>query len=118
MYIMSHCLKLLQTSLAVATGVLIMAGSGAAFAQRDCSKVSADMKAQCEARAKAEAKCDKLEVDARRFCMREELPRNCAKESNKASCEAEVAAHKVCRSDTKTYRACMESKRADFKKGQ
>jgi hypothetical protein len=84
--------------------------------QRDCSKAPADMKAQCEARNKAEAKCGKLEGDARRICQRDELPRDCAKSENKARCEAEVAAHKACRGDVKTYRACMESKRPDAKK--
>jgi hypothetical protein len=76
------------------------------------------MKAQCEARNKADAKCGKLEGDARRICQRDELGRDCAKSENKARCEAEVAAHKACRSDEKTYRTCFESKMADAKKGK
>ena len=108
--------KLLQTSLAVTCGAVILTGSGAAFAQRDCSKAPEGVKAQCEARNKAEAKCGKLEGDARRICQRDELPRNCTKADNKARCEAEVAAHKACRSDAKTYRTCFESKTADAKK--
>ncbi len=124
---MSRYLKLIQTSLAVAGGALIMAASSAAFAQqsegqrregqpRDCAKAPAENKAQCEARNKADAKCGKLDGDAKRICQRDEVPRDCAKSENKARCEAEVAAHKACRSDAKTYRACMESKRSDDKK--
>jgi hypothetical protein len=119
---MLHYLKLIQTGLAVACGVIFMAASGVALAQqgdgkaRDCSKASPENKAQCEARNKADAKCSKLEGDARRICQRDENPRDCAKSENKARCEAEVAAHKACRGDAKTYRTCMESKRPDGKK--
>ncbi len=111
--------KRIQGSLVVACGAVIMASSGAAFAQqRDCSKAPESAKAQCEARNKADAKCGKLEGDARRICQRDELPRNCTKEENKARCEEEVAAHKACRGDAKTYRTCFESKRAEAKKGK
>ena len=116
---MNGHLKLLQTGLAVTFGAIIMAGSGAAFAQpRDCSKASDGARAQCEARNKADAKCGKLDGDARRICQRDELPRDCAKESNKARCEAEMAAHKACRSDANAYKGCMESKMADAKKAK
>jgi hypothetical protein len=114
---MNRYWKLIQTSLAVICGTIIMTASGSVFAQpRDCSKASDSGKAQCEARNKADAKCSKLEGDARRICQRDELPRNCASESNKARCEGEVAAHKACRGDAKTYRACFESKKPDAKK--
>jgi len=103
--------KRIQGGLIVACGAMLMAGSGAVFAQqRDCSKAPEGVKAQCEARNKADAKCGKMEGDARRICQRDELPRDCAKSDNKARCEAEVAAHKACRGDAKTYRACYESK--------
>ena len=114
---------LVQSSLAILCGALVMAASSMTFAQqgasqpRDCAKAPEASKAQCEARNKADAKCNKLEGDAKRICQRDENPRDCAKSENKASCEAEVAAHKACRSDAKTYRACMESKRPDAKKG-
>ena len=108
---MSGYLKRIQTSLAVACVVVLLTASGAAFAQgRDCSKAPESAKAQCEARNKADAKCGKLEGDARRICQRDELGRDCAKAENKARCEAEVAAHKACRGDAKTYRACYEAK--------
>ena len=115
---MNRYLKLFQSGLAVVCGAVIMTTSGAAFAQaRDCSKAPEGAKAQCEARNKAEAKCGKLEGDARRICQRDEVPRDCNKSENKARCEAEVAAHKACRGDVAKYRACMESKRPDAKKG-
>ena len=108
---MNRYWKLIQTSLAVSCGAVIMASSGAAFAQaRDCSKASESGRAQCEARNKADAKCGKMEGDARRICQRDELPRDCAKESNKARCDAEMAAHKECRGNVQAYRSCMESK--------
>lgn len=119
---MLRYVKLIQSGLAIICGALVMAASGMTFAQqdasqpRDCSKASPEIKAQCEARNKADAKCNKLEGDAKRICQRDENPRDCAKSENKARCEAEVAAHKACRSDAKTYRACMESKRPDSKK--
>ncbi|MEQ1775983.1 MAG: hypothetical protein ABL891_19570 [Burkholderiales bacterium] len=114
---MSQYWKWIQSCLAVTAGAFIMTVSGSTFAQpRDCSKASDSGKAQCEARNKADAKCGKLESDARRICQRDELPRNCATESNKARCEGEVAAHKACRGDAKTYRACFESKKPDAKK--
>lgn len=124
---MNRYLKLFQSGLAAACGAVIMTTSGAAFAQatppaqkseqRDCSKAPEANKAQCEARNKADAKCSKLEGDARRICQRDELPRDCSKSENKARCEAEVAAHKACRGDVAKYRACMESKRPDAQKG-
>lgn len=119
---MLRYVKLIPSSLVIICGVLVMATSGMAFAQqgagqpRDCSKAPEASKAQCEARNKADAKCNKLEGDAKRICQRDENPRDCAKSENKERCEAEVAAHKACRSDAKTYRACMESKRPDSKK--
>lgn len=111
---MIHFGKLIQKGLVVASvvcGGVFMLTSGAAFAQqRDCSKAPETAKAQCEARNKADAKCGKLEGDAKRICQRDELGRDCSKSDNKARCEAEVAAHKACRGDAKTYRACYESK--------
>ena len=108
---MNRYLKLIQTSLAVACGAVIMTTSGAAFAQaRDCSKAPEGAKAQCEARNKADAKCGKLEGDAKRICTRDEIGRDCTKSENKARCEAEVAAHKACRGDAKTYKSCFEAK--------
>lgn len=96
-------------------GLLVVPGM--TYAQpRDCSKAPENMKAQCEARNKADAKCGKLEGDARRICQRDELPRDCTKESDRARCEGEVAAHKACRGDAKTYRKCFESKRPAAKK--
>ena len=105
--------KPLRISLAVACGAVVMAlSTGTALAQRDCSKAPADMKEQCETRNKAEAKCGKLEGPDRRKCMRDELPRDCAKADNKANCEAEVAAHKASRSKSgNDYRACMDAKK-------
>ena len=86
-------------------------GAGSALAQRDCSKApNAEVKAQCESRNAAEAKCGKLEGDERRICQRDALPRDCSKADNKGRCEAEVAAHKACRGDAKTYRTCFEGK--------
>ena len=103
--------KWMQTGLAVACGAVIMTASGSVFAQaRDCSKAPETAKAQCEARNKADAKCGKLEGDAKRICQRDEIGRDCSKSENKARCEAEVAAHKACRGDAKTYRSCMEGK--------
>lgn len=90
---------------------LYMASSSLAFAQtRDCSKAPESAKAQCEARNASDAKCGKLEGDAKRICQRDMNPRDCSKSDNKARCEAEVAAHKACRNDAKTYRACFEAK--------
>jgi hypothetical protein len=102
-----HALKSL---LLAASAALLIGSTGAYAQQRDCSKAPEGAKAQCEARNAADAKCGKLEGDARRICQRDMIPRDCAKESNKARCEAELAAHKACRSDAKTYRQCMESK--------
>jgi hypothetical protein len=112
-FIMNGYWKRVQGGLAVVCGAIIMASSGAAFAQakRNCNEARTDdLKAQCMAREKAEVKCGKLEGDARRICQRDEIPRDCAKSENKARCEAEMAAHKACRGDAKTYRACYESK--------
>ena len=45
--------------------------------------------------------------------MYEELPRDCAKSDNKARCEAEVAAHKACRTKSgEDYKKCMMDKKA------
>lgn len=109
---MKRFLKLVQCSLAVTCGAVLMSMTGAALAAeaRDCSKAPADRKEQCEARNKADAKCGSLEGDARRICQRDTVGRDCSKSDNKARCEAEVAAHKACRGDAKTYRACFESK--------
>lgn len=101
----------IKSMLAAVCGAFLMTAAGGAFAQqRDCSKAPESAKAQCEARNKADAKCGKLEGDARRICQRDEIPRDCAKSDNKARCEAEVAAHQSCRGDVKAYRSCMESK--------
>ena len=109
---MNHLLKLIQNSLAVVAGAVLMSTAGVAFAAeaRDCSKAPEGRKEQCEARNKADAKCGKLEGDARRICQRDMVGRDCSKSENKARCEAEVAAHKACRGDAKTYRTCYESK--------
>ena len=104
--------KIKAACIAGACGVMLMTAVGSASAQdRDCSKTSnAEAKAQCEARNAASAKCGKLEGDARRICQRDALPRDCAKSDNKVRCEFEVAAHKACRGDAKTYRSCFEGK--------
>ena len=117
---MYRYMKWVQTALAISGGALLMVTSGATYAQRDaprdCSKAPEGQKAQCEARNKADVKCGKLEGDARRICQRDEVPRDCAKSENKARCETEVAAHKSCRGDAKTYRSCMETKMGKDKK--
>lgn len=104
--------KIKAAYIAGACGVMLMATMGSVGAQdRDCSKTSnAEAKAQCEARNAASAKCGKLEGDVRRICQRDAMPRDCAKSDNKARCEGEVAAHKACRGDAKTYRSCFEGK--------
>ena len=104
--------KIKAACIAAACGVMLMTAVGLAGAQdRDCSKApNAESKAQCEARNAASAKCGKLVGDARRICQRDALPRDCAKSDNKARCESEVAAHKACRGDAKTYRSCFEGK--------
>lgn len=91
--------------------LVLAAGSTAALAQRDCSKAREGARAECEVRAKAEKKCEALKGGDRRKCMRDELPRDCAKSDNKARCEAEVAQHKSCRSKGgDDYRKCMSDK--------
>ena len=104
-------MKFIKLMLASMCSAVVMTAAGGAFAQqRDCAKAPEGAKAQCEARNAADAKCGKLEGDARRICQRDALPRDCAKADNKARCEAEVAAHKACRGDAAAYRGCMDGK--------
>jgi hypothetical protein len=101
-----------RTIAAAVLALGLAAASNAAHAQRNCDNAPAAQKAQCEARNKAEAKCDKMKSSAdRRKCMYDELPPDCAKAENKGRCETEVAAHKGCRSKSgDEYKGCMMEK--------
>lgn len=99
----------------VICGLVMAFAPGIALAAeaRDCSKASSpEMKAQCEARNKASAKCENEKGPDRRKCMYEALPRDCTTSDNKARCEAEVAAHKSCRTKSgEDYAKCTRDKK-------